>query len=329
LFAQAVELDPDFSAAWSGKAFNASLLSGYSIGTTHQEGLDKTLEAAGHALELDPENAEAYTAIGRVMSDDMQWEEARKNFERAFELDPNDVGVLNLYADFLGLRLGDFDRGISLEQQAISLDPLSGVHASDLADLLLVKGQFEDAVVSARRGVSLAPDSAQRMYSFVESLVKSGKLEEAASLLKRLSTPDPEYAVFKSSLKQWWAAYYYASDDLESLQTFVAECIQTKESGAEDPNCMSLSFAQIAYFSMRWQDPASVVPWLEKSLEERESDLTFPLYFYLPERISDDPRWLEFWNQPVLKALLDIRRANPYPSNGLSRAKSEISGTDK
>ena len=319
LFAKAVALDPDFTAAWSGKAFNAALLWHYDWDTSIETSLEKTREAADHAIALDPGNAEAYTALGRVLSINMQWQEAQANYERAYELDPNDVGVINLYGDFLGFRLGDLDRAIKLKQQAVSLDPLSGVHASDLADLLLARGRFEEALASARRGVSLAPDSIQRMGSLLRALVVSGHAEEAKELIERVSAPGPEHELFKTQIQEWWAFYYYGTNDLENLQKRVAECEDSGQS--ESAHSICIGPALMAFFSLDWKEPADVVPWLEIALEELDFKLTAPMYFYLPERISNDSRWLEFWNQPVLKELLDFRRSHPYPPIGVWKGR--------
>ena len=324
LFARAVALDPAFTAAWAGKAFNAALLFNYESSVTVDQSLSKTLEAANRALALDPGNAEAYTAIGRAQSNNLAWREARQNYERAFELGPDDIGVINLYGDFQGFKLGNFDRAISLKQQAISLDPLSGVHPSDLALLLLAKGQFEDALMSARKAVSLAPDSIQRLETLLYSLVMTGNYEEAAGLLARFKESHKGNDMVESRLNEWWGIYYYGKGDLENLQKTVSESIRLLETNPGGKS--GIGYGLIAFFSLRWQDPVEVLPWLEKAFMEKSIILTDPVFFYLPERISDDPDWLGFWNKPELKELLDIRRSQPYPSNGIWLPRIETGG---
>jgi hypothetical protein len=44
--------------------------------------------------------------------------------------------------------------------------------------------------------------------------------------------------------------------------------------------------------------------------------LTFSDWFYLPEDISSDPEWLNFWNKPGLKELHEIRRSKPNENIG-------------
>jgi TolB-like protein len=315
LFSQAVALDPDFTLAWSGKAFNSALFWNYNPSVGIENNVAQTLDAARHALALDPDNAEAYTAIGRAMANDLQLEEARTHYERAYELDPKAVGVLNLYGDFLGFKLGDFDRAVRLKQQCISLDPLSGVHHSDIADLYLAMGDAEKALASARKGVQLAPGSLQRLDSLISALVINREFGETVSLIKQLQGTLPDSELARGRVKEWWAKYFFGSNELESLREIVADSIEIKMTDPGNPE--TLPWSSIAFYSLRWEPPAEVVRWLEKALAEKEVDLTFPLLFYLPERISDDPVWLEFWDRPELKQMFDIRRHNPYPVAGL------------
>ncbi|MGA9572552.1 MAG: hypothetical protein WBS20_01250 [Lysobacterales bacterium] len=92
---------------------------------------------------------------------------------------------------------------------------------------------------------------------------------------------------------------------------------------------MGLDTLKSRFFGLGWQNPVEVLPWLEKALADKDAALTDPLYFYLPERISNESAWLDFWNRPELKELLDIRRSHPYPSNGIwiPRTGTEVSGS--
>ena len=59
-----------------------------------------------------------------------------------------------------------------------------------------------------------------------------------------------------------------------------------------------------------WTGRKPLCPGWKKPAPAGNGLLTFPDNFYLPERISTDPNWLEFWNQPGLRELMDIRRAH-------------------
>ena len=50
------------------------------------------------------------------------------------------------------------------------------------------------------------------------------------------------------------------------------------------------------------------LPLLEEAYRQRDSQLAWPLFFFLPETRSTDPSWLEFWQKPGLRELIEIRR---------------------
>jgi len=317
LFARAVALDPGFSSAWSGLAFNAVLLYNYSLSVTVAESSPKAMQAARRALELDPSNAEALTAIGRALSNEFDWKGAKASFEKAYALGPNDVGVLNLYGDFMG-DMGDFEQAINLKKQAINLDPLSAVHPSDLADLLVMAGRYAEAEISARKGVALAPESLQRIDSLVGILLLNEKFAEARSLIEQTSQrlqDDPALDLFLTS---WQIMIYYRENNTEKLRELIANEIRTNQDRGAGFALFGPS--GIAFYVFCLDGPDAAIPWLRQAYDEKDRGLVATNVFYLPERMSDDPDWLEFWNQPVLKELLDMRRAHPYPSSGFWRA---------
>jgi adenylate cyclase len=323
LFARAVELDPEFSSAWSGMAFNSALLTVYSFRMSIEETFDITMNAARRAIELDPQNTEAYSAIGRALSDSLDWKGAQESFERAYELGPNDVSVLNLYGDFLG-GVGGFDQAISLKRQAIELDPLAAVHAIDLAHQLLLIRRNEESVLSARRGVRLAPDLSYSITNLVQALVLSNAFDEAASLIEQTTRSWKADKGYEGTFSQLWAMLYYRTNDTDRLRQLVTESIRVLQTNEEDYE--SLEPAEIAFYLLSLDGVAAALPWLEQAFTEKGNNLSSPFFFYLPERMSDDPAWLEFWGQPRLKELLDMRRANPYPTNGLWKPQSELNG---
>jgi TolB-like protein len=87
LFKQAVELDPEFSEAWSGMAFSIALVPGYGGGISSIEAIRQTRNAANRAIALQAENAEAHAALGYTEGvTAWNWETAQEHFERAFAL---------------------------------------------------------------------------------------------------------------------------------------------------------------------------------------------------------------------------------------------------
>ena len=321
LFSKAVTLDPEFSDAWSGMAFNAALLFNYSPSVPLDESHAKTMNAAKHAIELDPRNAEAYTAIGRTQANTWEWQAAQASFERAYELGPNDVGVLNLYADFLW-QIGNYDKAITLKQQAINLDPLSGVLAGDLAEMLVEAGKFQEALASGQRGVMLAPGSFHRLNSLFWVLLTTENYEQAWSLIEKTEQSLRGQAELQEFPPRWKAMLYYRQKNTEKLRQIVDEQIASLRE--EHSNHSGLGPAQVGFFVMSLDGVRSALPWLEQAYLEKDGDLVQSSLIYLPEQFSRDPQWLDFWSKPELKELHEMRRAGLQNIYGLWKAQLAV-----
>ena len=117
---------------------------------------------------------------------------------------------------------------------------------------------------------------------------------------------------------------YYRQNDTVKLRRLVDSTI---ESGFTQS--LSLGEGMIGFFLLGLDGVEAALPWLEKALQAKDLDLLWNFLFYLPERMSDEPDWLAFWDQPGLKEVLDMRRVKPYPTYGLWQPNSELNGVGK
>ena len=310
LFEKAIEMDPGFGKAWSGMAFTYSLLPSYTAKLPINTAISGTLDAANKAIHLDPENAEAYTALGRIQGHHLlELQQARANFQRAIQLAPNEAGIVNLYGDFLTL-IGDFQKAEEVELRAIELDPLTAVHYHDMALLLLILSRYDEALEFGRTAVRLATDSADRHEALVAPLSATGAYKEATQLIAWV---EKELPVNPGIVNDWWCMIYADQNDRENLRRKVDERLQLA-----DQNDYYSFNAITAYYLLMLEGIDAAMPFLEKAHEKNEFLLTWPSLFYLPERVSSDPAWLEFWQQPGLAELIEIRREyGPYNQVGI------------
>ena len=300
LFKQAVGLDPEFSVAWSGLAFNFSLISAYGPTISPQQAWVIVNASANKAIKLDPANAEGYVALARGNLHD-DFTTIRKHYEKAYELAPNNADVVNLYADFM-VQIGDFHAAERLEKKAIELDPLAAVHYSDMANVMFPLGRYEEGLDYGRTSAGLEPGSDDRADPMIIGLIATGQFKEALQLIQHFEA-QPESAVDLHSL--WWCMLYYQQGDDKKLREKVAERFQNHEN---EPG--KFSYTTTAFYTTWLDGTDAALPLLEKAYETDEWALTWPDLFYLPEDISDDPNWLAFWQKPRLADLMDIRRSN-------------------
>jgi serine/threonine-protein kinase len=306
LFKQATALDPNFSEAWSGMAYAYGLLPHYTLEISALEAGEIALESARKSVQIDPDNAEGYMALARTQAHrDLDIKTARHNFERAFQLAPNNADIVNMYGDFLTLS-GDFNQALEIERRAIELDPLAAVHYSDLAFLLLVMNRNEEALKPAETAIRLAPDSFDRHDAYIVTLIQLGKYDQA---VKTIEMARDELNASTGYVSSWRAMLYYCKGDLENLRKVLTERQTTPRHQGEH----SVYLAITAFF-VAWIDGVeAALPLLEESYDSKEALLAWPEYFYLPEQVSDDPAWIAFWQKPGLAELVEFRREfGPY-----------------
>src|SRR5262249_49352740 len=116
-FKKAVEIQPDYAAAYAG--WSNALNQGFFV--------DRQAEArsaAGKALQLDPNLSDDHAAMARVLSADWNWDPANREWKRALDLNPASLDVCQCYPIQL-FQMGRFKEAVSLMDQAIDMNPLS------------------------------------------------------------------------------------------------------------------------------------------------------------------------------------------------------------
>jgi tetratricopeptide (TPR) repeat protein len=158
---RAIEADPDFALAYSLRA--ARYVDGLprDLGApgaasrvTEQEGLARADLA--RALALDPNLAQAHEANAWIDAYNWRGRAARDNFERAYQLSPNDPTILTSYGTF-STYSGEIEKAIRLRERALELDPNSSLYG--LAHTHQLAGNNEAAAAAYREELAReAPD---------------------------------------------------------------------------------------------------------------------------------------------------------------------------
>ncbi len=156
-FTQAIVRDPAYAEAYAGLADAYNLLREFSE-MSPQEAYPRAKAAAERAVALDPNLAEGHASLGFV---DFYWTRdtpaARREFERALQLDPRSAIAHHWYANVLAA-LGQDDRALAEIGVAQSLDPGSSAILADRGLILLGEGRTEDAVTLLESLEATAPN---------------------------------------------------------------------------------------------------------------------------------------------------------------------------
>jgi eukaryotic-like serine/threonine-protein kinase len=209
LFKEVIEIDPKFAPAYAGLAGVYTAMA-WNVGVPATWG--ELRPAALKALELDPDLAEAQVAMGLVYTQDRDWDNAVKSFDRALKLNPNLTQIHSAYADTLVL-MGQPERARQLLEQAVVMDPLSLTVRRDLGHAQFLNGRFDDATATFRR--VRAADSAFWGTALLEArtLMMAGRYEEAIALWKSRT----------NTWERWLARAYVMTGRQKEFERLVAE----------------------------------------------------------------------------------------------------------
>jgi serine/threonine-protein kinase len=157
-FEQAIALDPQYAAAFSGMADSYSLLGNYGV-LPARSVKAKAMSAAVRAVEIDPTLAEAHTALGHVKATYCwDWSGAKADYERAMSLNPSYATVYHWYAMTYLMPLGQLDAAIAAIQKAEELDTVSVSIKRDAAMILYNARRFDAAFERCNRMIDLDPN---------------------------------------------------------------------------------------------------------------------------------------------------------------------------
>jgi TolB-like protein len=156
-YEQAIARDPNYALAYAGLADAYVLLPSYTS-ASQRDAYPKAKAAALKALKLDPNLAEAHTAVGRIHNFvDIDNQASIHEFERAIELKPNDATAHHWIGSGPLVNLGRFDEAMAHGKRAVELDPLSQIMNTDYGSIFLYAGKFDEAIGLLRKALDLDP----------------------------------------------------------------------------------------------------------------------------------------------------------------------------
>ena len=153
-FERAIAIDSTYAQAYAGAADAHELLASYGhIGP--RESMQRSLDAARRALELDPELAEPYTSLGTIhASYTWEWARAEQAYLRALQLNASSAAAHKGYGELLSF-LGRHPDAIAELQRAVELDPVSLVMHANLGIVYYRARRYDEALAQMRQAASL------------------------------------------------------------------------------------------------------------------------------------------------------------------------------
>lgn len=279
---QAVQLDPNYAAAWAQRSQVLETMAGYSFIESSQ-GFRRARESAEKAISLDPDLAAGYLRLATIqMSHDWDWDGAEVSLRKAAVLEPGSAEVIYGQA-YLARRLGRTDEAIELYKLAVGLDPLRANFQLTLGYELFDQGRYEEALAALQKAEELNPQLSSLYMTRGKIFFSEGRKQEALAEMEKE----------KRDGERWTgeALAYYALGRTEESDKALKQLIATHQND---------SAFQIGEIYAYRGETDKAFAWLDRAYRQR------------------DPGTPEMKTSPLMKSLLqDPRRAELLRKMGL------------
>ena len=277
-FDRAIQLAPDYAAAYSGLS-DAWRDRGIFGSKSFKEVVPLARAAASKALALDNNLAEAHVSLGRLKCNyDFDWPGAEESMKRALALDPNNLVAHQDYA-FLLIALGRFPEAIAKIERAAQLDPLSSVIQAGFGRILYRARNYIEAVEHLNRAVELAPGNSMAYGRLGDVYTEMGKYEEAIAAFEKAQALSNN-PMFKARLAR---AYVRAGRRRDALRLLEELKITTRTGRFPGVDLAAV------YTALGDKDEAFRL--LVKAVKESDQVISFIKFDPPFDSLHSDPRW--------------------------------------
>jgi TolB-like protein/Flp pilus assembly protein TadD len=292
-FNQALAKDPNYAPAYAGLADSYVLLPEYS-NESSAELFAKARAAAEKALAIDNDLAEAHVSLGLLHFADLNLNAAKREFERALELNPN-------YATghyFLGLEvlapLGQLDQAVVELKRAIELDPFSVIMNTNFGLCYILARRYPEAIAQLRKATELDPNFGQTHVLLGLALEASGDSAGATTEYEKAYEVEKAHPTGGKDAVSPWLAYAYA---LRGEREKALQLLGQLED-SERRNGRVFAYA-VAMVHLRLGQTEQAIDWLERSYLDKELPIFFIKVNPQLEPLRGNPRFEKLAKQII------------------------------
>ncbi len=278
-FQQALELDPNYAAAYAGLAGAYWTLSIYGR-VPPNETYPKAREYALKALELDESLASAHGTLGMLCFFDWNWKAAEREFKRAIELGPSIASIRDQYA-FYFCYTGQTDQALAQSMRAVELDPISvGLH-QNLGETLYYARQYDESIKASLEIIEMDSVFPQAHMFLGMAYAAKGMTEEAVKALDR----EREISGGKKpEIESWIGSAYALAGQKDRARKIYSSMVEQSDSKFVSP-------FPLACICFVLGDVEKGFEWLAKGYEQRDPRMSFLRVHPACDSVRNDPRY--------------------------------------
>ena len=244
MFARAVVIDPNYARAYAGVGNCCSFL--YMWCEASNDNLQEALSATRHAIELDPQSAEAHAARGLAESLRNNYEAASSEFETALRLDPQLFDAYFFYGKSCFTE-GRTEKAAGLFAAASHVKPgdyqapsMRGLCFRALNRMREACEAFGDCLYNAERHLQLYPNDARAICLGLDSLYELGERGRAREWADRARSMDPEEPAILYNVACAYALLGETDRSIDSLGRALRQGYSHKAWIEKDPDFSSV-----------------------------------------------------------------------------------------
>jgi TolB-like protein len=217
-FERAIAIDSNCAPAHVGLTLYYLLMGGSGLNILPPKvAIPKAKAAAERALQADPDNCDAHCQLMLInLWYMLDMEAAKRHIEHALELNPNSAEAHRNYAHYL-TNDGRPIEAIEVIKQAIKFDPISSIHYQNAAWHCYVARRWDETLDFAARALELDENLAHAEWLIAAVYLETGRLKEALAILERISA---KIDLFKPFLGQAYAKVGMVADAMKIIRDF-------------------------------------------------------------------------------------------------------------
>jgi len=189
-FSAAVAADSSYASAQAALAEADARL--YLTETVSpEESIVPSRAAAAKALELDDKLPQAHESVALIHLIDWDFHAAESEYQRALQLDPNNVRVRYAYAQLCLNPQRRYEEATVQLRRAIELDPVLRNLITELGATYRMMGKFDLAREQFHKSLALEPTSLGTRTNLAATDAAAGRYSEAAQALQAINADGP------------------------------------------------------------------------------------------------------------------------------------------
>jgi eukaryotic-like serine/threonine-protein kinase len=280
LFEQAIALDPNYAAPYSGLALLYCALASLSV-TLPAQVAPLAKSAADKALSLDPADSQAHNARGQIAGMfEYDWQAAESHFRWFLELEGQSATSRFAYALNFLLPKRRYKEAAEQFRRALDTDPLSMNAHFGLAFAYYLSRDYEQAIRAAEQALDI-DDNFWLIHLVVGAAeLRRGKLSDATGSLRKTLEMAPFYSLALGLLA--------AAHGLGGEHELAEQAIRRLSDMADKGYVSQVSFA---LYHAAQGDADRVFRFLGAAVDDREPFITRMIADEGFDAYRDDPRF--------------------------------------